>query len=118
MDGYYEEKIKDISIIKVDRPDTSSIDAGSFKDYLLNLVFKGRKKIVIDVCSVEHLDSAFLGALLISKQFLEASNIDFNVLSSGDNGYVWSILKNSPIYEKLRSRDEFMKTIDTSFDSR
>ncbi len=116
MDAYTEENVKGTTIIKINRPSTSSFDAGKFKDYLLSLLFKGKKKIVIDVCDVEHLDSAFLGAVLISRQILEASNVEFTLVNSGDNGYIWSLLQNSPLYDKLQDREKFMKTLDSAED--
>ncbi len=93
--GFPEEKLESVTIIKINKLTTADLNASKFKEYLLNFMYKGKKKIILDFSEVRYIDSAFIGALILSSRILRTTGTDLKIVRTGDHGHFWSLFEAS-----------------------
>lgn len=96
--GFPEEKLDNITVIKIDKSTTTDFSASNFKDYLLNFMYKGKKKIVLDFSELRYIDSAFIGALILSAKILRMTGTDIKIVRTSEHGHFWSLFEASEAF--------------------
>ena len=64
--NFRTEKIQDVTVVKVHLARATLEHALNFKDYILDLINQGEKKIIFDLCECQFIDSTFIGAMVSS----------------------------------------------------
>ncbi len=85
-------------------------DAMSLNDEVHKLVNGGTKKIIIDMKSVEHINSSGLGILIASLNAVRQVDGDLRIANAGSRVLdLLNITKLNQIFESYKSVDEAVK---------
>jgi anti-sigma B factor antagonist len=102
----------DIVLIEIEGHIVGGPDAISLNDEVRRLVDAGRKKFVLDMGSVEHINSSGLGILIASLNAVRQAGGDLKVANVGSRVLdLLKITKLNQIFESYKSVDEAVKNL-------
>jgi anti-sigma B factor antagonist len=87
---FQTKEIRDILIIEILEKRATMKVADPLREYLLRIIDKGQRKIVLDLTNVEFMDSTFLGALMAGMKRLIALNGEIRLC--GKNSHISELL--------------------------
>lgn len=96
--GFPEQKLDNVTVVTLDCATTTELSAAKFKDYLMNFMYSGKKRVVLDLSDISYIDSAFIGALILSARVLRTTGSDLRIVRTGDHGHVWSLFEASQTF--------------------
>ncbi|MDO9163283.1 MAG: STAS domain-containing protein [Methylococcaceae bacterium] len=105
------EKISDISVVKINEERIDAHNSGELKEYLLQMIERGEKHIVVQLEHVRFIDSSGLGALLSGNKNIIAksgkfalSNIQQQVMS------MFELTRLNRVFEIYTDLNDAVKT--------
>ncbi|MFQ5708801.1 MAG: STAS domain-containing protein [bacterium] len=109
---FQEEKRGDVLIFKVSHPRLDNSLAPDFKTQMLSLIEKkAEKKILIDLASVEYVDSSGLGALLFGLRQAKAKSGLLKLLHT--NQKVSNLLRIAKLEKVLESFEDEQQAVES-----
>ena len=79
--NYFDFEIRgDLCIVKVKLLRASSKISVKFKEFSTNLVYGGRKKIIVDITKSDFMDSSFLGSIVHLARIAKNNGGDIKVV--------------------------------------
>ena len=78
---YTTEMKDDVAVIKINMPKATSENSKQFKEYLLNEIENGQKKVIVDMNRVDFVDSSFLASLVSGLKNIMKEKGDIKVLN-------------------------------------
>ena len=102
----------DIVLIEIEENIVGGPDAISLNEEVRKLVDAGRKKFVLDMGCVEHINSSGLGILIASLNAVRQAGGDLKVANVGSRVLdLLKITKLNQIFESYKSVDEAVKNL-------
>ncbi|MFZ1081115.1 MAG: STAS domain-containing protein [Candidatus Kryptoniota bacterium] len=99
-----------VVLIEIEGNIVGGPDAMSLNEEVHKLVNSGTKKIIIDMKSVEHINSSGLGILIASLNAVHQVNGDLKIANASSRVLdLLKITKLSQIFESYKSVDEAVK---------
>ena len=101
-----------VVLIEIEGNIVGGPDAMSLNEEVHKLVNSGTKKIIIDMKSVEHINSSGLGILIASLNAVHQVNGDLKIANASSRVLdLLKITKLSQIFESYKSVDEAVKDL-------
>ena len=113
---FKQKRIRDVVIVTIKCLTTVSINSANFKDYLIKLHENTNGKIIIDLREVLHIDSSFIGALVI---YFKNSEVRAKITCGNNHGEIWEMFKTTKIYKEMgcfSDLDTAINEINTEFE--
>jgi anti-sigma B factor antagonist len=99
-----------VVLLEIESNTIGGPDAMSLKDEVNKLVGSGTRKIIVDMKSVEHVNSSGLGILIASLNTVREANGDLKIVNVGPRVLdLLRITKLDQIFEAYKSVDEAVK---------
>ena len=109
---FVTETVNDIFIVTINLKRATIDEAGNLNKILSDEILNGRSKILIEMHSVEYIDSTFLGALVINFKKTHELNGKFGLI--GFNASLHTFIQQMSLdrtFEMYTSREEALNNI-------
>jgi anti-sigma B factor antagonist len=109
MINIYKE-LDDTLLVKLDIKEASLENGDAFKAEVIGLFDKYKKSIVIDMTSVEYIDSSFLGSIVSAFKHLISFKSELMLASlSKDLTNLFGLTRLDKVFKIYNSLDDFSK---------
>ncbi len=102
----------DISVITVYLKRATLKSAMAFRDFVINIVNKGTRKIIVDLSVCEYIDSTFLGALVASLKKIVSMHGDLQlVYNNKSSAIVFEMTSMNKVFNIHQTLEEALNTL-------
>jgi len=106
MNGVDINKFGEILIFDIHFESATLETAKTFKDFLMEYIDNGEKKIIIDCSKVKYMDSTFLGVLVFTLKKLVSASGDLKLIMGDVNNPVWTMFETTRMFRVFKTYDD------------
>ena len=115
MDKFKIHTVEGIKIIDVTLKRATLENAAEFKNFLAEEIDNGKRKFIIDLSSVNFMDSTFLGALVVNLKKVQKAGGDLRLVKKeqSDKSPLWLMFQSTKMYKMFK----IFESIDKAYES-
>lgn len=115
MEQFSREIYNHVAVISVNLMRATLNEANDFKEYLDDVILLTKNDIIVDISNCTHIDSTFLGALVMGLKKLSKNGKDLLLVEpSGAGREILSITSMGKLFRLFSSREEAMEFVSST----
>ena len=103
QNDFEQEKIEDITIIKINVPDATLKHAANFKKFMMRLIESESKKVVVNCENISYMDSTFLGSLVFSLKKMATVGGHLKLILGNVDSPVWTMFETTRMFRVFKT---------------
>jgi anti-anti-sigma factor len=115
MEKFNFNIVEGVTIVDVKLKRATLTHAAKFKNLLTEHIDNGEKRFVIDLSSVDFMDSTFLGVLVVNLKKVRKEGGDLRIVKreGDDKNPIWLMFQSTNMYKMFK----FYEGIDEAYES-
>ena len=111
MDGIEKINVDDVIVLAVQLSHSTLLDARKFRKLIEEEVNLGHHKLIIDLNKCEHIDSTFLGGIMMALQKLNESGGKMKIVEPANpKEDIFDVTKTHELFDMYKTRDEALSS--------
>ena len=114
MENFEIVKVKDVCVIVAHLIYPSYVEAKEFKEIVKLQVGFGHRKLVVDISLCEHIDSAFIGAIINSYKAVTSVEGKFRIVNPVNSEVdIFQLTNTLNTFEFYQTREDAIKSFES-----
>ena len=111
MEGVEKVNIDDLVVLAVELTHSTLLETKKFRTLIDEEINQNHLKMVVDLSKCEHIDSTFLGAIMMTLQKLNEKGGKMKIVEpSNPNEDIFDVTKTHELFDMYKTRDDAVKS--------
>lgn len=111
MEGVEKININNIVILAVELSHSTLLETKKFRTLIDEEINQNHLKVIVDLSKCEHIDSTFLGAIMMTLQKLKEKDGKMKIVEpSNPNEDIFDVTKTHDLFDMYKTREDAVKS--------
>ena len=111
MRGIEKINLEDVVVLSVELSHSTLLDSKKFKSLIEDEIRLGHHKLIIDLNKCEHIDSTFLGGIMMTFQKMNESGGKMKIVEPANpKEDIFDVTKTHKLFDMYKTREEAIKS--------
>jgi len=111
MRGIEKINLEDVVVLSVELAHSTLVDSKKFRSLIENEINLGHNKLIIDLNKCEHIDSTFLGGIMMTFQKMNASGGKMKLVEPANpKEDIFDVTKTHELFDMYKTREAALKS--------